>query len=392
MNTEPRSRGTDTRRGPQIYAQSPQTRTPQDTPTTRREWRERRKQQRRARHRLRRILVGLPLLLGLLAGVLLLPALLGQRPVARLDVPTARVAPKAPAAKSEKGSKKDKPPSSQADSEASTKPVEVQLTAQNKDPLRKELQQIAQSYPATYGVVIFDPSSKETIAMGADQEFNAASLGKLPLLMALYRAAATGQVDLDDKISMQYSDVQAYGTGVLQTYPIGYTMTLRECAEYLIKKSDNTAWKMLDRYLGTDYVRAELYRAGAHSTEYWIPNTTTPNDVLLMLEKISDPSYTTPKLSAEMLDLMQNTDFEDRLPQPLPEGTRVSHKIGYYGSTFADAGVVFPQGANDTKDAYFIVVMATQTGWGTSREATQEMSLATYRTLSEPENAPNDPQ
>jgi beta-lactamase class A len=387
MNKEPRSRGADTRRGPQIYAQTPQTRTPQDTPTTRRE---RRKEQRR--HMRRRILVGLPLLLVLLAGLLLLPSLIGGPPVARLDVPTARVAPKAPAAKSEKGSRKDSPASSQTGFKASAGPVGAQLTAQNKDQLRKELQRIAQAYPATYGVVIFDPSSKETLAMGADREFDAASLGKLPLLMALYRAAATGQVDLDDKISLQYSDVQAYGTGVLQTYPIGYTMTLRECAEYLIKKSDNTAWKMLDRYLGTDYVRAELYRAGAHSTEYWIPNTTTPNDVLLMLEKISDPSYTTPDLSAEMLGLMQNTDFEDRLPQPLPKGTRVSHKIGYYGSTFADAGVVFPQGTSDTKNAYFIVVMASQTGWGTSREATQEMSLATYRTLSEPDDTPNDPQ
>jgi hypothetical protein len=41
-----------------------------------------------------------------------------------------------------------------------------------------------------------------------------------------------------------------------------------------------------------------------------------------MLEKISDPSYTTPDLSAEMLDLMQNTDFEDRLP--LPKGRESS--------------------------------------------------------------------
>jgi len=263
-------------------------------------------------------------------------------------------------------------------------PVETELTAQKTDPLRDELRKIAQTYPANYGVVVFDPSSKETVAMGADQKFVAASLGKLPVLLALYRAAAAGEVDLDDEISIQYSDVQAYGTGVLYTYPLGHTMTLRECAEYLIKKSDNTAWKMLDRYLGRDYIRTELYSAGANSTEYWIPNTTTPNDVLLMLKKISDPSYTTPDLSAEMLDLMQNTDFEDRLPQPLPEGTRVSHKIGYFGSTFADAGVVFPRGAKKAKDAYYIVVLASKTGWGTSRAATQEMSLATYTTLSEP--------
>ena len=337
----------------------------------------------RAKHRLRRLLVGLPIVL--LIGLLFLPALIEQRPVARFDVPTARAAPKAPTTKSQTGSEKDSQASSQTDSEASTAPVEVELTAQKKDPLRNELQRIAQAYPATYGVVIFDPSSNETLAMGADQKFLAASLGKLPVLMALYRAAASGQVDLDDKISIQYSDVQAYGTGVLYTYPLGYTMTLRECAEFLIKKSDNTAWKMLDRYLGRDYIRAELYSAGANSTQYWIPNTTTPNDVLLMLEKISDPSYTSPDLSDEMLDLMANTDFEDRLPQPLPEGTRVSHKIGYYRSTFADAGVVFPQGARDTKDAYFIVVIASETGWDTSRAATQEMSLATYRSLSENE-------
>jgi beta-lactamase class A len=160
-------------------------------------------------------------------------------------------------------------------------------------------------------------------------------------------------------------------------------MTLRECARYLIKESDNTAWKMLDRYLGRDYIRAELYRVGAHSTEYWLPNTTTPNDVLLMLEKISDPSYTTPDLSAEMLDLMTNTSFEDRLPQPLPEGTRVSHKIGYYGSTFSDAAIVFPEGARDARDAYFIVVMASDTTELASRAAMREMSLATYHILSD---------
>jgi beta-lactamase class A len=376
----------------QIYAQTPGTETPQDTPKSRREWRQGRKQRRRAKHRLRRLLVGLPLLFGLLVGLLVLSTLIGQRPVARLDTPAAKAAPKPPAANSETGSQKNSKPGSQTDSEASTVPVEAELTAEKKDPLQHELQRIAQAYPATYGVVIFDPSSKETVAMGADHKFLAASLGKLPVLMALYRAAASGQVDLDDKISIRYSDVQAYGTGVLYNYPLGYTMTLRECAEFLIKKSDNTAWKMLDRYLGTDYIRAELYRAGANSTQYWIPNTTTPNDVLLMLEKISDPSYTTPDLSAEMLDLMANTDFEDRLPQPLPEGTRVSHKIGYFGSTFADAGVVFPPGTSDTKDAYFIVVMASETGWGTSRAATQEMSLATYHILSEPEGEPNGPQ
>jgi beta-lactamase class A len=307
---------------------------------------------------------------------------MGEEPVARLEIPTVERGPKAPATGSKTGSQTD----SQAAATGATR-IETEITEEKKDPLRSELEGIAQAYPATFGVVIFDPSTGETLAMDADQTFLAASLNKLPVLMTLYRAAASGEVDLDAEITMQASDVQAYGTGVLYTYPVGYTMTLRECARFLIKESDNTAWKMLDRYLGREYIRAELYRVGAYSTEYWIPNTTTPNDVLLMLEKISDPSYTSPELSDEMLDVMTNTSFEDRLPQPLPKGLQVSHKIGSYGDTFGDAGVVFPEGSHDVRDAYYIVVMASDTSEWTARAAMREMSLATYRILSNPETA-----
>jgi beta-lactamase class A len=315
------------------------------------------------------------LLLGLIAALVFLLILMEGEPVARLEAPTIEQGPKAP--EPQTGSRTDSRTATGATR------IETELTANKKGPLHSELERIAQAYPATYGVVILDPSTGETVTMDADQRFLAASLNKLPVLMTLYRAAASGAVDLEDEITMQASDVQAYGTGVLYTdYPIGYTMTLRECARFLIKESDNTAWKMLDRYLGREYIRAELYRVGARSTEYWIPNTTTPNDVLIMLEKISDPSYTTPDLSDEMLDLMTNTSFEDRLPQPLPEGLQVSHKIGSYGDTFGDAGIVFPQGSHDVSDAYYIVVMAGDTTEWTARAAMRKMSLVTYRALS----------
>ena len=362
----------------------PRSETPKETPGTYGGRRQRREKRRKAHRRLqrRRLLLALPVLIGLLTGLLSLRLSMGEEPVARLEVPKAGSGPEAPAAGSQKGSNSG----SRSDHEAApgTTRVEVELTREKTGPLRSELEQIARAYPATYGVVVLDSSSGERVAMDADHRFLAASLNKLPVLMTLYRAAASGEVDLDDKISMQASDIQAYGTGVLFTYPVGYTMTLRECARFLIKKSDNTAWKMLDRYLGRDYIRAELYRVGARSTEYWFPNTTTPDDVLLMLEKISDPSYTTPDLSAEMLDVMANTSFEDRLPQPLPEGTQVSHKIGYYGTTYADAAVVLPEGASDARDAYLMVVMASDTSELASRDAMREMSLAAYRILSEP--------
>ena len=369
--------------GGRIHAPAPRSRTPSETELSRRERRQRRNAGRRARRRVlrRRALLVLPVV-AFVAGLVFFLSTAAEQPVSRVQVPTAAPGPEAPLVVDTGG---DEAETEDADLNAAggrdeaLSGVEVGLSSGETGDLRGRIGRIAQAYPGRYGVVVLDPSSGRTVTMGPDKRFLAASINKLPVLLTLYKSAAAGTVDLEDPITMQASDIQAYGTGSLQLEPVGTTMTLRECATYLIKESDNTAWKMLDRYLGRDYIRSELYSVGATSTEYWIPNTTTPNDVLTVLEKISDPSYTSPELSAEMLDLMTNTDFEDRLPQLLPEGAKVSHKIGSYGDTFGDAGVVFPKSARGPEDSYYIVVLASNTGEGTARAAMQEMSLATYK-------------
>ena len=288
--------------------------------------------------------------------------------VATVDRPTSANPPKPPAP-----ARSPKPP--------------APTRSRALEELHTRLPDIAKAHAGTQGVVVFDPSTKKSASFNANRTFEAASITKLPVLLTLYKAAARGEVDLEDEISILASDVQAYGTGVLyrypDRYPVGYTMTLRECARFLIKESNNTAWVMLNRYLGRGYVESELDQIGATSTAYWIPNTTNPNDVLLMLKAIADPSYTSSNLSAEMLGLMTNTSFEDHLPQPLPERTRVAHKIGFYGDTFSDAGIVFLDGSGGTdQDYYIIVVFSEGAAEGEAREVIQDISLAAYQALS----------
>ena len=249
------------------------------------------------------------------------------------------------------------------------------------EELDSKLPSIAEAHPGTHGIVVFDSYSGESASLNADQRFVAASLSKLYALLTLYRAAAKGELSLDDEITMRSSDVWAEGTGVLYHYPVGHTMTLRECADFLIKESDNTAEVMLNRSLEEEKIEVELRRTGARSTEYWMPNITTPNDILLVLRAISDPSYTSPKLSAEMLDIMTNTSFEERLPQPLPEGTRVAHKIGSYESTFSDAGIVFPEGPGGSDQRYYVVVFSDGATEAEARGTIHDVSLAAYRAL-----------
>ena len=254
--------------------------------------------------------------------------------------------------------------------------------SQAVEELHSKLPRISEAHAGTHGVVVYDPYSGEYASLNADRRFIAASLSKLYALLTLYRGAARGKVDLEEEITMHPSDVWAYGTGVLYRYPVGYTMTVRQCAKFMIKESDNTAELMLRRYLTQERIEAELHRIGAHSTSYWHPNTTTPNDILVVLKAIADPTYTSPELSAEMLELMTKTSFEDRLPQPLPERTRVAHKIGSYADTFSDAGIVFTEQGGGTDLEYYIVVFSEGTTEEEARETIQAISLAAYQDLS----------
>ncbi len=203
-------------------------------------------------------------------------------------------------------------------------------------------------------------------------------------MLSLYESAAAGEVDLDDEISIYSSDVQSYGTGVLHTYPVGTKITLRECAYYLMNQSDNTAWAMLTRYLGMDEIQADTSSIGARNTAYWDPNTTTADDVLLMLEKVVEPSFTSPELSKEMLASMTDTDFEDRIPAGLPPDVRVAHKIGSFESSFSDAGIVFYKDPDGKERHYFIVGLTAGIGEGTARAAIQEISAAAHETFATP--------
>ena len=249
--------------------------------------------------------------------------------------------------------------------------------------LRGDLEGAAGRHMGRYGVVVFDPGSPGGVSLGGDEVFTAASVGKLPTLLALYRAAARGEFDLDDEISIRYEDYRSYGTGVLHNFAPGTEMTLRECAYYLVNKSDNTAWDMLDRHLGVEKIQAELDGIEATGTDYGM-GTTTPKDVFLMLEKISDPSFTGEKLSGEMISAMTDTAFEDRLPASLPPDVRVAHKIGSYEDSYGDAGIVFYKDRDGNERRYFIVILSGGTGEGSARAAMQEMSLAAYEALAAP--------
>jgi len=251
----------------------------------------------------------------------------------------------------------------------------------DSEALRGEIEGILEGGRGSFGVVVHEPRSGETVEVGGGESFYAASIAKLPPFLTLYKEASRGGLDLNEPISMEPSDVTAYGTGELYMYPVGHSLPLRKCAWYLVNKSDNTAWVMLNRRLGPEKIKADLREIGATSTVYEeAAYETTPKDVLKMLQKISDPAYTNERLSEEMLRSMTDTAFEDRIPAGLPEETRVAHKIGSYGANFGDAAVVEYE-KDGEKRRYYVVVMAEETVESEAVEVMREVAKASHEAI-----------
>jgi beta-lactamase class A len=108
---------------------------------------------------------------------------------------------------------------------------------------------------------------------------------------------------------------------------------------------------------------------------------TIPNDVLVLVEKISDPRFTSEELSSEMLNAMTETHLEDRIPEKLPLEVRVAHKTGTYEDNIGDAGVVFYEDQRGVVKRYYMVVLAKGAGEDEARDAVQSISQAVYEAL-----------
>jgi beta-lactamase class A len=250
--------------------------------------------------------------------------------------------------------------------------------------LRARLEEIALGHEGVYGVAVLEPFSGTRISLGGDEEFMAASIGKLPVLATLYRAGAQGELDLEEEIPILPEDIKDYGDGELLAFPVDSFLSLRESAYRMVNHSNNITWSMLDRRLGAQRIRSELEEMGIRSSRYSDDLSgyfTTPNDVLLLLEKISDPQYTSEELSEEMLDAMTETHLEDRIPERLPPNVRIAHKTGSYEENFGDAAIVLYRDGQDTERRYYLVVLSKGTGEYEARDAIQSISLAVYEAL-----------
>ena len=222
------------------------------------------------------------------------------------------------------------------------------LESTDRAEIISRLEQLAESASSgIYGVYVYETDTDIGFGFNEEVSFRAASTVKVPILAALYQELESGTIERGDRWTYLATDNET-GTGSLQYESIGSQHTVEELAEKMIKESDNVATNIIIRNLGWRKITGLVAERG-HTGIDMSSNQATPRAMTEMLLDVFRADVVTGKSRREMLELMTDTEFEERLPRDLPEDVTVAHKIGTQVAAISDVGIVF------LKDSPFII-------------------------------------
>jgi len=221
--------------------------------------------------------------------------------------------------------------------------------AQKTERVKSDFIYLADAYSGVYGFYVIRLGSGSRYGVNENDIFQAASLIKLPVMIALYKEVEEGRLDLEEKYELRKGDKVA-GAGILYGKPVGYEVTYRDLLRLMGKQSDNTAFKIARNLLGEERIDEVIGSIGMLNTSL-VENTTTPVDIGVLFEGLYNGNVLNDEHKEELLGFITNTVFESWLSEGVPQEIRVAHKFGREQHVVNDAGIVF------SEDPYVIVVM-----------------------------------
>lgn len=243
--------------------------------------------------------------------------------------------------------------------------------------LKPELEKIiAASAAEKVAVALYDLETKQSFLLNERESFHAASTMKLPVMMEVFRRAKDKKLNLQEPVEVKNrffsivdgseyrlrreddSDEEPYNR-------IGQTMTVLELITHMIQWSSNLATNLLIEKVRADKVTELAHSLGATDLQVQrgvedskafqakINNTTTANDLLVLLRAIAERKFTNGKVCDQMIEILAGQRFNDAIPAGLPRDTRVAHKTGSITKHNHDAAIVFAPG----RKPYVLVVL-----------------------------------
>jgi beta-lactamase class A len=215
--------------------------------------------------------------------------------------------------------------------------------------LKQRLAAVHSTYPVVSpGLFILDLSTGDYADLLSSKAFPAASVIKLPILMAFFQDVDAGKVSLSEKLVMR-PELMASGSGYMQDLAPWSSFSAKYTVGKMIETSDNTATNMIIKRLGGAWALNKRFRSwGLQDTAIrrWLPdlrgtNTVSPQDLTLILSKLAKGSLLSPSSQASAIAILKTCHTRSLLYPGIGPGGEIAHKTGDIGFAIGDAGIVY---------------------------------------------------
>ena len=220
------------------------------------------------------------------------------------------------------------------------------------------------SNEGTWGIDCKDLDTNETWQHNHDLPFTAASVIKVPIMVAAFKAFEDKAFLFSDKMELKREE-RVGGSGVLQHMAAGTRLSIYDVMTLMIIQSDNTATNMMIDLLGMNFIQRTMnelnLRNSSINNKLMIvsadregPNLVTAEDMTQLLAGIAGGKVVSEYACNKMMDILKKQQINDCLPANLPDPDNrwtgappkwsLAHKTGTVTNITHDVGVFYVGG------------------------------------------------
>ncbi|GAB4351225.1 MAG: hypothetical protein Fur0042_19440 [Cyanophyceae cyanobacterium] len=196
-------------------------------------------------------------------------------------------------------------------------------------------------------IAVVDLDTGDFASWNDTQVSIAASVIKIPILVAFFQEVDAGRIRLDERLVMR-RELVAAEAGVMQYRPVGTKFSALETVTQMIIISDNTATNLaIDRLGGAAKLNQRFREWGLEHTviQNLLPdlggtNTTSARDMAVLMGLLHRGELVSLRSRDRLLNILQNTKGRSLLPRPLGPDAIIAHKTGTLAKLLGDAGMV----------------------------------------------------
>ena len=218
-------------------------------------------------------------------------------------------------------------------------------TAETTDETAETTEETVETY--TYEVEGYaalyykDLTDGETLVFAPNKTIFGASMIKAAYAYALLQLAERGEIDLADEF-VYTEDMFVDGTGDFKKVKDGTTFTAKDLIDRMLRRSDNTAFSMLQKRYGTAFFADIMKEHGLYPTRFgawWRTNVSNYGAFFTVLaDYISGENQYGEWMKNVMCESAQTVMLRNAL-----RPTEVAHKYGWDEDSYCDGAVVFDE-------------------------------------------------